>query len=104
MSPSDYRSQRMNRQEARKLVGKIMSAEQHNVVVSGHARDELLKDNLTTGDAINILTSPDAKIHDEGEMEKGTYRYRLETDKICLVVAFESATKLIVVTGWRKRT
>lgn len=102
MSPSDYRSQRMNRQEARKLVSRIMTAKQYNVVFSGHARGELLKDNLTTGDAINILKSPDAKIRLEGEIEKGTCRYRLETEKICLVVAFESATKLIVVTGWRK--
>lgn len=93
----------MNRQEARKLVSKIMSAEPHNVVFSRHALDELLKDELTTVDALNILKSPDAKIPHEGEMEKGTFRYRLETERICLVVAFESAVKLIVVTGWRKR-
>ena len=102
MSHSDLKSHKMNRQEARKLVNVIMAGKHQSVVFTKHAREELLKDNLTTVDAINVLKSPDAKILDEGELENGTYRYRLETTKICLVVAFESAKTLIVVTAWRK--
>jgi len=82
MSHSDLKSHKMNRQEARKLVNVIMAGKHQSVVFTKHAREELLKDNLTTVDAINVLKSPDAKI--------------------CLVVAFESAKTLIVVTAWRK--
>ncbi len=60
------------------------------------------KDGLTTVDVLNIIKSPSAKVLHEGELEKGTYRYRLETGSITVVVAFSSQTSLVVVTAWRK--
>lgn len=101
MSHSDLRSHKMNRQEARKLLTKIMIGKPHNLVFSRHSREELLKDGLTTVDAINVLKSPDAKILDDAELKNGSYRYRVETKNICIVVVFESEEKLIVVTAWR---
>ena len=71
---------------------------------SRHALEELTKDDLTTVDGWNVLKSGDARIVDEGEFEKGTYRYRIETNYIMIVVTFQSdGNGLFVVTAWDKR-
>jgi len=36
-----------------------------------------------------------------GEFEHGTWRCRVETSRITVVVAFRSEHELVVVTGWR---
>jgi hypothetical protein len=99
----DYKSHRLQKEEARKRIAKAINGSACEVLFSKHAEEELIKDGLTVVDAINILSSPDAKILSDGELEKGTYRYRLETNKICLVVAFGSNEEIIVVTAWRKK-
>ena len=63
--------------------------------------DELKKDDLTIADVLNIIKSSDARITKEPELANGSYRYRLETKRITVVVAFESATSFVVVTAWR---
>jgi hypothetical protein len=37
------------------------------------------------------------------ELERGTWRYRVLTNRICVVVAFRSDDELVVVTAWRIR-
>ena len=104
MSPSDFSIERLNRQEARKLIAKIVSKTPHRVRFTGHAVRELMDDGLTETDGWNVLSSPDAKIHHEGEFEKGSFRYRLETTNLMVVVAFTAdGTSLVVVTAWDKR-
>ena len=71
-----------------KLITKIMSQHLGKVFFSRHALEELKKDGLTTLDAINVLKSPGARIYTEGELERGSYRYRLETTHIMIVVSF----------------
>lgn len=61
------------------------------------------KDNLTTGDVLNVIKSPAAKIVDEPELENGSFRYRLKTNNIGVVLAFASKTVCVVVTAWRKK-
>jgi len=63
MSPIDYKTSRLNRNEARKQIGKILSQHPENVRFSGHAIRELGNDDLTTTDALNVLKSPHAKIN-----------------------------------------
>lgn len=70
------------------------------VIFSKHARDEMKKDRLADEDAINVLR---AGVVDPAEQERGTWRYRVRTSRMCFVVAFQSDTALIVVTGWRIR-
>ena len=69
MSPIDYKASRLNRNEARKQISKIVSQHPEAVRFTGHAREELEKDDLTTVDAFNVLKSPDSKIHKDGELE-----------------------------------
>ena len=37
----------------------------------------------------------------QGEYEHGTWRYRVETNKTTVVIAFRSEQELVVVTAWR---
>jgi len=103
ISPIDYKASRLNRNEARKQITKIMSQHPEGVRFSRHAHEELEKDDLTTVDALNVLKSPDSKILADGELEKGSYRYRLETKNILVVIGFqEDGAGLTVITAWRK--
>ena len=70
------------------------------VVSSKHAAEEMRKDNLTMVDCINVLRGG---IVEPGELERGTWRYRVHTERIWVVVAFRSETRLTVVTARRSR-
>ncbi len=65
---------------------------------SKHAKDEMLDDDLTTVDCENVLRGGVVR---PGEYEHGTWRYRVETNKIMVVIAFRSERELVVVTAWR---
>ena len=100
----NYRTTKLNRTHARKQLAEIVQRHPESVRLSKHALDELANDDLTTVDAWNVLKSGDARIVDEGELEKGSYRYRLETNFIMLVLAFQDdGNGLFVVTAWDKR-
>jgi hypothetical protein len=85
-------------EEARRLIHGILRG--GCFVYSGHAREEMLADGLTTLDCENVLR---AGVVGPGELERGTRRYRVSTDRIAVVVAFRSARELVVVTAWRIR-
>jgi hypothetical protein len=36
-----------------------------------------------------------------GEIERGTWRYRVRERDVCVVVAFRSEARLVIVTAWR---
>jgi hypothetical protein len=65
---------------------------------SRHAKEELFADDLTTVDCENVLRGG---VVGSGAFERGTWRYRVETSRITVVVAFRSEHELIVVTAWR---
>ncbi len=69
---------------------------------SNHALEEITKDDLTTVDILNVIKSPNSRIVGEGELENGSYRYRLGTRKIIVVISFDSPKSFVVVTAWRK--
>lgn len=73
-----------------------------SVAFSPHARKELAKDDFTTADALNMLLGGRPRADECGHLRDGTYRYRLHTARMCVVVAFRSETELVVVTAWRK--
>lgn len=93
---------KLDRNQARKKIAYIVHHYPGLVRYSRHALEELKKDRLTTVDVVNVMKSPDAQIIDEPELEYGSYRYRLGTRKIMVVVAFDSPKSLVVVTAWRK--
>ena len=83
-------------------------------MVSPHARLEMKKDNLTDVYVVNILR---VGVVQPGEWENGSWRYRVLTQRMAVVAAFEpdveslpsdeedvSEMELIVVTAWRQKS
>jgi hypothetical protein len=58
-------------------------------------------DQLTTVDCVNVMRA--GAVTEPADFERGTWRYRIHTNRICVVVAFRSETEIVVVTAWRKR-
>ena len=81
---------------ARKLIRQILQT--GTVSFSTHALKEMAKDNLTTIDCTNVLRGG---VVEPPEFREGTWRYRVRTASIYVVVAFRSDTHLVVVTAWR---
>jgi len=102
MSSIDYRSKRLNKTEACKLIVEIANRYPENIRFSAHALEQLKARALTTSDVFNVLKSPHARILSDAEFENGSFRYRLETSNIMVVIAFVSKTSFVVVTAWRK--
>jgi len=67
---------------------------------SGHAKKEMVKDNLTTQDVVNVLR---AGVVEPSEFEQGSWRHRVKTNAICVVVVLVSEREAVVVTNWRIR-
>ena len=104
MSPLDYKTIKLGRNEARKRIAEIMAKCPERVHFTGHALKALEDDSLTTGDALNVLKSSSGRINEEGEFHNGSWRYRLSTNHMVVVVAFEPQDLgLNVVTCWDKR-
>ena len=83
---------------AKKLIREILR--DGEVSYSGHALDEMDKDKLTALDCANVLRGGWVE---PAEFERGSWRYRVRTNRICVVIAFRSETKLVVVTAWREQ-
>jgi hypothetical protein len=81
---------------ARALIRDILA--NGSVTFSKHAREEMEKDKLTFVDVTNVLRGG---VVDPAELENGSWRYRVRTARIAVIVAFRSETELRVVTAWR---
>jgi hypothetical protein len=67
---------------ARRRIREILRA--GRAIYSRHAKQKLLADDLTTVDCENVLRGGGFR---PGEFEHGTWRYRVETIRIAVVVA-----------------
>ncbi len=81
---------------ARRLIATILAT--GTVGFSRHALEEMKKDGLSTVDCLNVLRGG---VVEPGEFEKGSWRYRVRTSMIYVVVAFRSEDALAVLTAWR---
>lgn len=81
---------------AKQLVREVLA--NGSVSFSNHALEEMEKDNLTAIDVTNVLRGGAV---DPAEFENGSWRYRVRTARIAVIVAFRSETELRVVTAWR---
>jgi len=84
---------------AKRRIVEILS--RGTVSFSDHALDALRDDGLTTVDAVNVLRGG---VVEFSEQQRQTWRYRVRTSQIVVVVAFRSETMLRVVTAWRTKT
>lgn len=100
ISAANPRSRGLAPTDARKLIRTIIASKTDRVSISGHALDEMEKDELILPDINNVLRGGTV---DPAEFVSGTWRYRVHTTKICAVVAFRSETHLRIVTAWRKK-
>lgn len=69
-----------------------------SVRFSRHALEEMEKDALSEIDITNVLRGGAV---DPAEFENGSWRYRVRTQRIAVVIAFRSEESLVVVTAWR---
>jgi hypothetical protein len=83
--------------DARRLARQVL--ERGTVSFSRHAREEMAKDGIDEQDVASVLRGG---IAEPGELERGTWRYRLRVAELYVVVAFLSETDILVVTAWRK--
>ncbi|RLB57348.1 MAG: hypothetical protein DRJ42_00610 [Deltaproteobacteria bacterium] len=83
---------------ARRIIREILRT--GTVVFTDHARTELGKDALVERDITNVLRGG---VVDPAEWENGAWRYRVRTQRIEVIVEFESRDGLIVITAWKRR-
>ena len=60
----------------------------------------MAKDGVTTQDVEAVLGGG---VVEPGELEKGTWRYRIRAGGAYVVVTFRSETMAVVVTTWRTK-
>lgn len=84
---------------ARKLLSFILA--EGEVFLSSHARQAMKDDDMSEQDVFNVLRA--GRIYEPAEFERDSWRYRCHTERYCAVVAFDSASKTVVVTTWRKK-
>lgn len=90
---------RMRFTQAQKQLNKLLNS-MCVTSFTKHASEEMEKDNLKTGDIFNVLNA--GRIYDDPENINDSWRYRVETKKILVVVAFANPNKIRVITAWRK--
>ena len=90
---------KLNKGQARKVLSEIFNSDPNLVSFSKHARNQMKARGLSTVDIINVLKV--GKIFSNPELENGSWRYKLETKKITVVIAFRKPNHLVVVTAWR---
>ena len=84
--------------EARKLAKEII--ETGSVGFTKHAEEEMAKDTLASVDVINVLRGG---VYAEAEWENAGWRHQVFTQRIAVVIEFESESELTIITAWRKR-
>ena len=82
---------------ARKLARQII--ETGSVGFTRHAEQEMAKDQLASLDVINVLRGG---VYAEAEWENAGWRHRVFTQRIAVVIEFESEAEL-TITAWRKQ-
>ncbi len=92
-------TKRLDVREARKRLSRILPL--GSVIFSGHARQEMEADDLIEPDVVNTLRA--GMIFDPPDLERGTWRYRVETGRVCVVVSLVGDSEVVVVTVWRKK-
>ena len=89
---------RLDPLQVRKLLSRVLRS--GAVTFCRHVRDAMEDDDLTEPDMVNILRCGTIR---EGELENGSWRYRVETDRMCAVITFLGGSEVVIVTAWRSR-
>lgn len=90
---------RLSSGQARKILAEIFNVDPNFISFTKHAREQMAKRDLRTGDILNVLKA--GKIHKDPELIADTYRYHVETSKIVVVIAFRKPNHITIITAWR---
>jgi hypothetical protein len=82
--------------DALKLIKSILGISA--LTLSKHAIARLSERRMNVVDVTNVLMGGRV---DSIDLEDGSWRYRVSTPHMSVVVAFRSETEMRVVTGWR---
>jgi len=91
----DSMNQPLAAAEARKLARLILA--KGTVAFTSHCLQELAKDGKATVDATNVIRGG---LYLEAEWENGAWRHRAQTQRMAVIVEFETEAELIVVTSF----
>ena len=89
----------LNAHDATRLIHTI--AREGDVGWSHHGREQMQARTMTAGDCLNVMRS--GVVTEPADLISGTWRYRIHTQRMSVVVAFRTDTELTVVTAWRNR-
>ncbi|MFO1464072.1 MAG: hypothetical protein U1F66_09850 [bacterium] len=103
ISDLDIRAQRLDKSAALKKIRQVSKDHPENIIYCDHCLDELANDDFSTLDVVNVLNGTSVKISDEPECVNGSWRYRVSTQRMTVVIAFSSETSFVVVTAWRNK-
>lgn len=92
---------RLDPNQARKWLAEVLNLYGVKVAsLSTHCQQEMLNDHLIPEDVFQVLR--DGNIYNFPEFENGSYRYRVETQKIVVVIIFKEPNIVRCITTWRK--
>lgn len=86
-------------QEAQKRFRDIL--ENGSVRFTGHARREMVKDDMCELDCRNLIRGVLSR---PAEWENEAWRYRIETQRMCVVCELsevDGQEELVIITAWR---
>ena len=89
----------LNPLQARKLLSEILKAGAGNIYISRHGHKQIKSRDLELGDIFNVLKV--GQIYLSPEFDSGSWRYRVQTKKITVVIAFARPAIVALVTAWR---
>ena len=83
--------------DARRIVLHVLA--HGHLSFSKHALKEMENDELHSTDCMNVLRGG---VYEPPELIDGTWRYRVSTGRICVVIAIPAQDRVRVVTSWRR--
>jgi len=90
-------SEPLKAKEAKAILRTCLGPE-GTVFFTPHAKKELENDDMTEMDVLNVLRG--GVVSYDG-YQRHSHRYRVNTNRFCAVVAFDTMTHTVVVTAWR---
>ncbi len=92
---------RLEKMQAKKILVEILNSNPSFISYSKHGLEQMRERNLRTGDVFNVLKA--GKIYADSEIEHGSWRYRVQTKMITVVIAFVRPNHVKVITAWRNQ-
>ena len=99
------RTEPLNAVDARRLAARVLSSG-GTIIASGHAKEQLADRKMSMPDVENVLRC--ARTQEPPAFIEGSWRYRICTQKMTVVVAFDNLDQdddtlieVSIVTGWR---